>query len=320
MSRGKQSARIVGRIGAPTEQVTSYIDHYKTKAKGTPAERTAAEEFAKGLVRQMGPPSTNRAHDLLTAVARFAVWCQRAAIALDPKDALTEANIQRYIAEELKDLKPSTQKTVRANLRQVGSRLVRGNFKPDGVKIGRKRPGGPYPPSVIDEYIRLADSVAAKVTGRQLKAVTCLIAGADLLPEELRYARGSDVRMHGTHVVVDVRGGVPRTVPVLEPYGRLLFEIATAYPDDLLVGGRDGDRKNLTSRLPPFVKKHSNLPPYDATRLRDTWWVAHLEHLNIKAFLAAAGVTQTPRLFDLMAYVPEPSFEDALAVLRRSRK
>ena len=76
---------------------------------------------------------------------------------------------------------------------------------------------------------------------RRMRAagLICLGAGAGLIRSDLRGVRGSDITCRSGGVVVKVRGGRPRVVPVLARYHEPLLASA-AFAEDST--GHRGDR------------------------------------------------------------------------------
>jgi len=59
----------------------------------------------------------------------------------------------------------------------------------------------------------------------------------------------------------------------------------------------------------------SDLPRIELPRLRATWLVAHATALDLRALFAAAGVTHSQQLCDLVAQLPAPTERELLARL-----
>ena len=87
----------------------------------------------------------------------------------------------------------------------------------------------PYGPAQIDGYLALADAQPTAERRMRAAGLVCLGAGAGLIRADLREVRGTDVAYRSGGVIVSVRGGRPRTMPVLARYhGRLLAAAASA--------------------------------------------------------------------------------------------
>jgi integrase len=144
--------------------------------------------------------------------------------------------------------------------------------------------------------------------------LVCLGAGAGLIRADLRAVRGSDVICRSGGVIVTVRGPRPRVVPVLARYhGRLLASAAFA-GQNLVTGGTDPARRNITSPLARSLAGGTGLPRLDGSRLRATWLADCAELLGLATFLHAAGITCSQRLGDIIATL-EPGDEAAAVTL-----
>jgi hypothetical protein len=143
----------------------------------------------------------------------------------------------------------------------------------------------------------------------------CLGAGAGLIRGDLREVRGPDVTARSGGVVVTVRGVRPRTVPVLARYhGRLLAAAAFA-GTGLICGGTDPGRRNLTNPLIVALDGGGGLPRLDTSRLRATWLTETAELLGLATFMAAAGISCSQRLGDLVAGLEPAGDAQAVALL-----
>lgn len=71
--------------------------------------------------------------------------------------------------------------------------------------------------------------------------------------------RGSDVAARSGGVVVEVKGARPRVVPILCRYHDRAGAVAS-FTGDGYVGGRDPNRRNLTSQLIASLDGGGDLP------------------------------------------------------------
>jgi hypothetical protein len=145
--------------------------------------------------------------------------------------------------------------------------------------------------------------------------LVCLGAGAGLIRADLREARGGDVARRSGGVVVTVRGARPRVVPVLARYHAPLLAAARFAGTALICGGTDPGRRNLTSQLIRALDGGTGLPRLDTSRLRATWLAEVAELLGLATFMAAAGITCSQRLGDLIAGLEPAAEPDAVRLL-----
>jgi hypothetical protein len=99
-------------------------------------------------------------------------------------------------------------------------------------------------------------------------------------------------------------------VPVLGRYHVPLLEAARFARDALICGGTDPGRRNITSPLISALDGGTGLPRLDTSRLRATWLAGCAELLGLATFMAAAGISCSQRLGDLVAGL-EPGGEAA---------
>lgn len=150
-------------------------------------------------------------------------------------------------------------------------------------------------------------------------ALVCLGAGAGLIRADLRQVRGSDVIRRSGGVIVEVHGRRPRVVPVLAGYQEALLAAAAFAGDDLVIGGIEPDRKNVTTPLVAALSGGAGLPRLDTSRLRATWLADCARLLGLATFLHAAGITCSQRLGDLVATLEPAGEAEAVLVLGGAR-
>ena len=102
-------------------------------------------------------------------------------------------------------------------------------------------------------------------------------------------------------VIVAVRGARQRAVPVLARYHAPLLAAAAFAGVGLVTGGAGTARKNVTARLNSSPAGGGGLPRLDTSRLRATWLRDAADLLGLATFMAAAGISRSQRLGDLVA-------------------
>jgi len=216
-------------------------------------------------------------------------------------------------------LSPVARRTLRTNLRFIGRRVVP-QLYPADAPLPRERAKAPCSPAQIDGYLALAD--AQPTAGRRMRAagLVCLGAGAGLIRGDLREVRGADVACRAGGVIVTVRGARPRTVPVLARYHTRLLAAARFAGRALICGGADPGRRNITNPLIIALDGGSGLPRLDTSRLRATWLAEAAELLGLATFMAAAGISCSQRLGDLVAGLEPAGEADAVRLLGAVRR
>jgi len=145
--------------------------------------------------------------------------------------------------------------------------------------------------------------------------LVCLGAGAGLIRADLRAVRGTDITARSGGVIVQVSGNRPRAVPVLGRYHQPLLASAQFAGTCLVTGGTDPRRHNITNPLARSLAGGTGLPRLDTSRLRATWLADCAQILGLPAFMAAAGITCSQRLGDIIAGLDPGGEEQAVALL-----
>jgi integrase len=269
-----------------------------------------AAEFAREVVARTAPATSARAKALLFAASRLAAFAERVGFPLDER-LLSEAVIERFVLVGC-GLAPASVRTVRTNLRALARSLER---YPAPARLPRERAKPPYCEAEIDGYLRLAACLSTRRRRMRASALVCLGAGAGLVAGELRNLRGSDVVERAGGVLVLVSGRRARSVPVLARYQQPLLEAASYAGENLIVGGREPGRRNVTDELCRALSADRSLPRLELGRLRSTWLVACARRIGLGAFMQAAGISCSQRLGDLAAQLPAASERELVALL-----
>ena len=215
-------------------------------------------------------------------------------------------------------LSGAARRTLRTNLRFIGRRVVP-QLYPADLPLPRDRAKAPCSPAEISGLLALADAQPTMERRMRAAGLVCLGAGAGLIRGDLRDARGTDVACRSGGVVVQVGGPRPRAVPVLARYHAPLLASARFAGDGLVCGGTDPGRRNLTSRLVTALDGGAGLPRLDTSRLRATWLADCGDALGLATFMAAAGISCSQRLGDLVAGLEPAGEADAVRLLGAAR-
>jgi integrase len=267
-----------------------------------------AAAFARDVIAQAGPEGRERAKNLLRAAAKLADWALPLGLEAVPEVLLHPSAAERF-TRCAPGLSPVARRTLRTNLRFIGRRVVP-QLYPADLPLPRERARQPYGPAQIDGYVALADAQPAAERRMRAAGLVCLGAGAGLIRADLRDVRGTDVACRSGGVIVTVRGARPRTVPVLARYHSRLLAAAASAGTGLICGGADPGRRNITNPLITALDGGTGLPRLDTSRLRATWLADCAELLGLATFMAAAGISCSQRLGDLIAGL-EPAGEAA---------
>jgi integrase len=273
-----------------------------------------AAAFAREVVAKTRPAAPARAKALLFAAGRLAAFAESVGLELSAAVLLSEPVIERLVLAGCEGLAPASVRTLRTNLRALARSLER-YPQPAPAALARERAKAPYSEEEIEGYLRLAASLGTEARRMRASALVCLGAGAGIVAAELRRVRGSDIVGRAGGVLVLLSGGRARSVPVLERYRQPLLEAAAFAGENLIVGGRELGRRNITDELSRALSADSSLPRLQSGRLRSTWLVACAERIGLGAFMQAAGVACSQRLGDLAAQLPAASEEQLVALL-----
>ena len=210
------------------------------------------------------------------------------------------------------------RRTLRTNLRFIGRRAVP-HLYPGDLPLPRERSKQPYSPAEIGGYLARADAQPTMERRMRAAGLVCLGAGAGLIRGDLRDARGTDVACRSGGVVVQVRGQRSRVVPVLARYHAPLLAAARFAGKGLICGGACPGRRNLTNPVVSALDGGGGLPRLDTSRLRATWLADCGELLGLATFMAAAGISCSQRLGDLVAALEPAGEEQAVRLLGAAR-
>jgi integrase len=293
--------------------VAGYIAAWRPTS--VPAEAAC---FARQVVARAAPSGRERAKNLLWAAGKLAGWAIPLGLDPAPQVLLHPSVIERFTAHA-PGLTGVARRTLRTNLRFIARRVVP-QLDPADAPLPRERAKAPYTATEIDGYLALAD--AQPTAARQMRAagLVCLGAGAGLIRSDLRQVRGSDVACRSGGVLVTVRSARPRDVPVLARYHQRLLASAAFAGGNLVTGGTDPARHNVTNPLARSLAGGTGLPPLDTSRLRATWLADCAALIGLPAFMRAAGITCSQRLGDIIATLEPADEVTAVALLGASAR
>jgi integrase len=277
-----------------------------------------AAAFARDMIAKTAPEGRERAKNLLWAAGKLADYALGLGLDLVPEVVFHPSVIERF-ARAAPGLSGVARRTLRTNQRFIGRRVVP-QLHPADAPLPRERSKVPYSPAQIDGFLALADTQPARERRMRAAGLVCLGAGAGLIRGDLREVRGSDVACRDGGVVVIVRGARPRTVPVLARYHSRLLAAARSAGTGLVCGGADPGRRNITNPLISALDGGTGLPRLDTSRLRATWLRDCADQLGLATFMAAAGISCSQRLGDLIAGLQPGGEADAVRLLGGTRR
>ena len=290
-----------------------YVPRWRPSSVSPPAAA-----FAREVIGQVAPEGRERAKNLLWAAGKLADYAASLGLDLVPEVVLHPSVAERF-TRCAPGLTGVARRTLRTNLRFIGRRVVP-QLYPADLPLPRERAKAPYGPAQIEGYLALADAQPTAERRMRTAGLVCLGAGAGLIRGDLRDVRGSDVACRSGGVIVTVRGTRPRAVPVLARYHARLLAAARFAGNGLICGGADPGRRNLTSPLITALDGGGGLPRLDTSRLRATWLADCAELLGLATFMAAAGISCSQRLGDLVAGLEPAGEAEAVRLLGGTRR
>ena len=293
------------------------IDGYISRWRPSSVSPEAAA-FARNVIAQAAPQGRERAKNLLWAAGKLADYALGLGLEAVPDVVLHPSTAERF-TRCAPGLSGVARRTLRTNLRFIGRRVVP-HLYPQDLPLPRERAKSPYTAVEIGGFLALADAQPTLERRMRAAGLVCLGAGAGLIRGDLRDARGTDVACRSGGVLVAVRGGRPRTVPVLARYHAPLLAAARFAGTGLICGGADPGRRNITTPLIAALDGGSGLPRLDTSRLRATWLAGCAELLGLATFMHAAGISCSQRLGDLLAGLEPAAEAEAVRLLGGARR
>lgn len=180
----------------------------------------------------------------------------------------------------------------------------------------------PFTPAEVLALRRWADGQPSKIKRVDLNVLLALTLGAGLTTGEVIELCAADVTVDVEGVLLHVRIGRPRVVPMLAEWEAVIADVAdAAWKPDLPLFR--ATRTTTDSNLVANCIHKSKAKPFsvNATRMRATWIVTHLAAgTPVQALLDASGVETIGALGRFMAHVPAVDPREArLALTRRAR-
>jgi integrase len=293
---------------APAGGGPGYIARWRPSSVSPPAAA-----FARDVIAAVAPEGRERAKNLLWAAGKLADYGLGLGLEPVPEVLLHPSTAERF-TRCAPGLSGAARRTLRTNLRFIGRRVVP-HLYPADLPLPRERSKKPYSPAEIGGFLALAGAQATAQRRMRAAGLICLGAGAGLIRSDLHDVRGTDVAFRSGGVIVTVRGPRERTVPVLSRYQGPLLEAAAFAGGALVCGGTRTDRRNVTFPLVAALNGDTGLPRLDTSRLRATWLADCGELLGLATFMAAAGISCSQRLGDLVAGLEPAGEAEAVRLL-----
>ena len=274
-----------------------------------------AEAFARRVVTMAAPVGVARARTLCWSASRLAAFGLSVGLEVTDEVLLHPSVVERFISVGLVTASTSRRRTLRANLRFLGTRVVPRLWPAPAPALPRSHAKEPYTTREIDGYLALARAQGTHGRQMRLQGLVCLGAGAGLLGSDMRHVTGHHIERLGGGLVVRVEGSSARLVPVLARLGEPLMESAVFAGSAYITGGVSPSRHNVTNRLVAGAAGGLDLPRLEISRLRATWLDTCAGALGLAGFFHAAGFLHSKHLGDVVGRLPVPGAIDLVTLL-----
>ena len=276
----------------------------------------AAWARAEGVVREIvtvaAPDSPPHAEQQLSVVAQLALWADRLGQPLEARWLLSPEVIDRFIVDGCAHLSKGTRLNYRTQLRRIGQAVLGPEAFPERpVALQRSTVRSPYDRIEVADLVSWSRGLPTEHMRRNVLALLAIGLGAGLTSDEIRRLTGTDVRVDQDTVLVEVRSGRPRSVPVHQEWAGMVLELARESGTSPFFLP---DRRRVTRRdiLALIERASGDGPPrFNIQRLRVTWIVDHLSAgVHLHALAQAAGV-EVAQLVKYYGFVAHPDRETA---------
>ncbi len=295
------------------------IAQYRPK-HAPPAWERVAEEV-RATVARAAPGTTYRTRDLLTALAKAALFADREGHPPDARRWLDPAMVERFTEVGCPEVAGPSRSNYRCRLTALRG-AVFGPDLPGGrpVSLSGSDPSRPY---TAHEAADLWAWGSGQPTGELREGIHLLLAlglGCGLESGEIIPIRGPDVRvLSDGGCVVAVRGRRERLIVCPRPYERALAKAAErAGPDSYLFRpGSFARGSNTVTHLVDRTSTDPRVPRLVMGRCRATWLIARMDaRIPLTVLLAAAGLDSLHALSRYLPYLKGTSAADAATILR----
>jgi integrase len=172
--------------------------------------------FVRDAVVSGGCTSLAGVYVALRAMTSFVAWTHSQGMPLDREAILDEPTVERFVAVGLNGISNRSRATYASTLRRIGRLATRRAYwSPEPPKYSHKVLAPPYRGDEVDWMWEIARTQKTPGRTRGALALLSLALCAGLKAHEVGAVRASDIEFRDDAVLVHVRGGRPRTVPVL---------------------------------------------------------------------------------------------------------
>ncbi|MFF1876602.1 hypothetical protein [Leifsonia sp. NPDC058230] len=275
-------------------------------------------EFAVAVVDQAVAHTTYDRSELLRAVSALVLWSNANSVAIELEKVFARDNIVAHIEGGLTGFGQGTRTNRRSQLLRVAEALLEPSLAPRALPaLAASDPTMPYTEEEQAALLEWARKEKRARRGDDAMVLLALGFGAGLSAQEVMNVRAGDVEVTDGAVMVYVREGRVRVVPVLRRWETALGRRAAALKAEeyLFKPGRDGAGKNLISNF--VAKARVDGVHAQTQRMRSTWLVQQMAACTpLPELIDAAGVDSLEALTRYLGFVERKATLDVVAKLR----
>jgi integrase len=243
--------------------------------------------------------------ELIRAVSALADWSRRNGTPLECESVFARDNIVGHINDGLIRFGQATRTNRRSQLLRVAEAVLEPALAPRALPaLAGSDPTAPYTDEEADVLVEWARKEKRRKRGDDAMVLLALGFGAGLSAQEVMNVRAGDVESTEIALLIHVREGRARTVPVLRRWEKVIAKrtATVASADYLFKPGRAGSGKNLISN---FVADSRGSGVYAQTqRMRSTWLVTHMNaRTPLPELIGAAGLDSLEALTRYLPFV-----------------
>ncbi|HCA84961.1 MAG TPA: hypothetical protein DEQ61_05380 [Streptomyces sp.] len=293
---------------------------------GSPPGWSRVGDEVRRIVTRAAPELPYQARELLSALARLALFCDGEGMPATAEVWLAREVIERFVLVGCPHVGESSRGNYRSRLLRlreavIGEDCVTG--KP--AKLAGSSPARPYSRTELADLWGWAGGQPTEELRWGCKTLLALGAGSGLDSPELIPLRAHDVRRPshaGGPVVVAVRGSRARLIVCRRPWDAVLADAAERLesPGEASYLFRPSFHSRGTNTVTNFLcrtKRSQGVPRLVMSRLRSTWLVDLFEaRLPITVIVAAAGVDTLHGLSRILPFLNSVPAGEAGTLLR----
>lgn len=265
-------------------------------------------EVTREVVRRVQPATHPRAHETLRDVGQFLAWCHLQGLEVGIETSFTPDAVEYYIAAGTPHLSAASRATRRAQLRRIGrSAATKAGWTAPAPQIRNQTRLAPYTEAEVARLWEVAAQQRTATLRRRFQVFLALGLGAGMHAREFYTATATDLtHQHGV-TMLHVHGTATRDVPVLDDWAPVLWDVATRYPDQPLLGKvLPVTNRSRLWHLMRNIEIPKGVPHPESQRLKTTWIVRLAHHGVLLQEIMVAGGYRTFRTFNhVAAYLPQ---------------